>query len=41
MAKYRDTIEFRGDDHRVLSSTMQGEDGGWQQVMEVHYRRAG
>lgn len=39
MAKYRDTIEFRSDDHRVLTSRAQGEDGAWQQVMEVHYRR--
>ncbi len=39
MASYRDTIEFRGDDHRVLSSSCQGEDGAWQQIMEVHYRR--
>ncbi|HEX8274174.1 MAG TPA: DUF1579 domain-containing protein [Longimicrobiaceae bacterium] len=39
-AKYRDTIEFRSDDHRVLTSRVQGEDGAWQQVMEVHYRRA-
>jgi hypothetical protein len=38
-AKYTDTIEFRGDDHRVLTSRVQGEDGTWQQVMEVHYRR--
>lgn len=40
MAKYRDSIEFRSDDHRVLTSRVQGEDGSWQQVMEVHYRRA-
>lgn len=40
MAKYRDAIEFRSDDHRVLTSRVQGEDGAWQQVMEVHYRRA-
>jgi hypothetical protein len=39
MAKYRDTIEFRGDDHRVLTSNCQSEDGSWQQIMEVHYRR--
>lgn len=41
MAKYRDTIEFRSDDHRVLSSSFQGEDGSWQHLMEVHYRRTG
>lgn len=39
MARYRDTIEFRGNDHRVLSSVCQGEDGQWSKVMEMHYRR--
>ncbi len=39
MARYRDVIEFRGDDHRVLSSVCQGEDGQWTQVMVAHYRR--
>lgn len=27
MARYRDVIEFRSDDHRVLTSVTQGEDG--------------
>ena len=39
-AKYTDTIEFRGDDHRVLKSRVQDQEGAWQDVMEVHYRRA-
>ncbi|HEU0079890.1 MAG TPA: DUF1579 domain-containing protein [Longimicrobiaceae bacterium] len=39
MAKYTDTIEFRGDDHRVLTSRVQDEGGAWRQMMEVHYRR--
>lgn len=39
MAPYRDIIELRGDDHRVLSSVTQGEDGEWSKVMETHYRR--
>lgn len=39
-AKYTDTIELRGDDHRVLTSRCQDEAGAWQPVVEVHYRRA-
>ena len=39
-AKYTDTIEFQGDDHRVLTSRVQDEAGAWRQVMEVRYRRS-
>lgn len=40
MAKYRDTIELRGDDHRVHTSAYQRGDGGWHRFMTTHYRRA-
>jgi len=39
MTAYKDVIELRSDDHRVLTSHCQGEDGQWQQFMEAHYRR--
>ena len=39
MAKYQDSIEFLSDDHRTLTSHMQGPDGKWTQFMQAHYRR--
>ena len=38
-AKYQDIIEVVSDDHRILRSRTQGEDGKWTQFMEAHYRR--
>jgi hypothetical protein len=39
MAKYQDIIEFKSDDHRVLSSRTPGPDGQWHTFMTAHYRR--
>src|SRR5262245_9370926 len=38
-AKYKDVIEFKSDDHRVLTSHMLGADGQWHGFMTAHYRR--
>jgi hypothetical protein len=38
-AKYRDSIEFVDDNHRIMTSRMLGEDGNWVQFMTAHYRR--
>lgn len=37
--RYRDAIEIVSDDHRVLTSAIQGEDGNWTGFMTAHYRR--
>jgi hypothetical protein len=39
MAKFRDIVEFKADDHRVLKSEMLGDDGKWLGIMTAHYRR--
>jgi hypothetical protein len=39
MAQYKDIIEFKSDDHRVLTSRMLGDDGIWHEFMTAHYRR--
>ena len=39
MAQYRDAIEFKSDDHRLLTSQVLREDGSWQQFMTAEYRR--
>jgi Protein of unknown function (DUF1579) len=39
MAKYKDIIEFKSDDHRTLTSQILGDDGKWTQVMTATYRR--
>jgi hypothetical protein len=39
MAKYQDIIERVSDDHRILYSQVQGDDGKWTRFMTAHYRR--
>jgi hypothetical protein len=39
MMNYRDTIEFRADDHRVQTSSYERPDGSWHHFMTTHYRR--
>jgi hypothetical protein len=39
MSKYKDVIEFKSDDHRVMTSHLLGDDGQWHQFMTVNYFR--
>jgi hypothetical protein len=39
MMKYKDIITFVSDDHRILTSRIQGDDGEWTEFMTAHYRR--
>lgn len=39
MAQYRDVIEFKNADHRIMTSHLLGDDGQWHQFMTAHYRR--
>lgn len=39
MTQYKDVIEFKNDDHRVLTAHVLGDDGKWQQLMTMNYQR--
>lgn len=41
MAKYQDIISFQGDDRRLLTSRVLGEDGAWHEIVRAQYRRRG
>jgi hypothetical protein len=39
MTRYQDIFEFKGPDHRILTSQLLRDDGQWQRFMSAHYRR--
>jgi len=39
MANYKDIIEIKSDDYRLLRSQIQSADGSWQEFMTAHHRR--
>ncbi|NEP20431.1 MAG: DUF1579 domain-containing protein [Leptolyngbya sp. SIO4C1] len=39
LARYKDVMELKSADHRVLTSYLLGDDEQWHQFMTAHYRR--
>ena len=39
MTRFKDVIEVRNNDHRILTSHIMGNDGNWRHFMTAHYRR--
>src|SRR5262245_47947504 len=39
IAQYKDVLEFKSEDHRVLTSHMLGDTGQWHRFMTANYRR--
>jgi hypothetical protein len=39
LAKFKDSIEFKSNDLRVLTSNILDENGKWREVMRAEYRR--
>jgi hypothetical protein len=37
--RFKDVLELKSDDHRVLTGHMLGADGTWRQLMAAEYRR--
>lgn len=38
-SRYRDVIEFKSDDYRIMTSSGMSDNGQWHQFMTTHYRR--
>jgi hypothetical protein len=39
MSTYQDVMEFKSDNHRVLTSRVRAKDGSWQSFMSMEFRR--
>jgi len=39
MVNFKETLELKGKDHKVFTSSMQEDDGSWTQMMTINYTR--
>lgn len=39
LSKFKEVTEFKSPDHRVFTSSIQGDDGTWNTCITVHFRR--
>ncbi len=39
LSKFREVTEFKSKDHRVFTSSIQGDDGKWNKMVTVTYKR--
>ena len=39
MSSYQDVVEFKNDDHRVLTARVRNADGTWQEFMTMDFHR--
>lgn len=39
ISKFKEVTEFKDKDHRVFTSSIQGDDGKWTKMVTVNYRR--
>lgn len=37
--KFKEVLEIRSPDHKVFTSSVQGDDGAWTTILTIHYRR--
>ena len=39
LSNFKEVLEIKSKDHKVFTSSMQDEDGQWQKMMTINYRR--
>ncbi|HEX8295971.1 MAG TPA: DUF1579 domain-containing protein [Chthoniobacteraceae bacterium] len=39
LSRFKEVTEFKSDDHRIFTSSIEGENGEWRTTVTVNYRR--